>query len=58
MGLWRGLAGWLRDGVGDWGAFGMLRGIARLLTVGLDGMVWLWLCCCGWAVWCWYGAGT
>ena len=29
----------------------MFVGIARLLTVVLDGMVWLWLLWCGWAYW-------
>ena len=37
------MAGWGGVGVGERGAFGMLRGIARLLTVGLDG-IW---CGCG-----------
>ena len=29
----------------------MFVGIARLLTVVLDGMVWLWPLWCGWAYW-------
>ena len=37
-------AGW---GWGYWGTFGIVRGVVRLLTVELDGMVWLWLWCCG-----------
>ena len=48
-------AGWSWGLGGFWDAAGDCA--VADCGVGRD-MVWLWLWWCGWAVWCWYGAGT